>query len=91
MTQKLNYRVITITLWIALGTSYVLCITGDLLFDWTMYKIWAPLLPGFVWPLTVGGFISGLIWLLAYSLYLPAILVLPYNFLLQRSSTAVES
>jgi len=91
MTQKLNYRVIALTLLIALVTSYVLCIVGDLLFGWTMYEIWAPLLPGFVWPVTVGGFMIGLLWLVAYSLYIPAILVLPYNFFIQGSSTAVES
>jgi hypothetical protein len=91
MTQKLNYRVIALSLLIALVTSYVICIVSDLLFGWTMYEIWAPLLPGFVWPVTVGGFMIGLLWLVAYSLYIPAILVLPYNFLIQGSSTAVES
>lgn len=29
-----------------------------------MYEVWTPLLPGFTWPLTVGGFLLGLVWLL---------------------------
>jgi hypothetical protein len=75
-----------ITLLIALVVSYVLCIAGDLLFGWTMYQVWMPLLPGFAWPLTVGGFLLGLLWLVGYSLYEAVLLVLPYNYLVQRQA-----
>lgn len=91
MTRKFNFQVVAISLLVALTTSYVLCIAACSLFDWAMYEIWAPLLPGFVWPITAGGFIIGLLWLAIYSLYIPAIFVLPYNFLIQRASGAAKS
>jgi hypothetical protein len=90
MTRKLDFRAISISLLFALVVSYFLCIVGDLLFGWTMYKSWMPLLPGFEWPLSTGGFAIGLLWLVGYSLYLPAILVLPYNYLVQRSAASLE-
>ena len=90
MHTSLKFRPVAITLYLALTVSYVLCIAGDLLFGWTMYEAWAPLLPGFVWPLTAGGFIIGLFWIVGYSLYGAALLVLPYNYLTQQSSQYIE-
>ena len=87
MTALLNFRATAIALLIALVVSYVLCLIGDLLFDWTMYQVWMPLLPGFTWPLTVRGFLVGLLWLAGYSLYVAALLVLPYNYLVRRQAT----
>lgn len=87
MTAKLDFRALAITLFLAGLASYVLCIVGDLLFDWTMYQIWAPLLPGFTWPLTPAGFFIGLIWLILYSLYAAAIIVWPYNLFIRRELT----
>lgn len=81
MVGKLDFRAATVTLFITLLTSYILCIAGDLLFGWTMYQIWMPLLPGFTWPLTAGGFLLGVIWLVGYSVYIAALLVFPYNYL----------
>lgn len=81
MTTKLNLRATAITLFIALEVSYILCIVGGLLFSWVMYQAWQPLLPGFTWPLTPGGFIVGLIWLALYSVYVAVLIVLPYNHL----------
>lgn len=86
MRHVLSFRPIAITLFVVLTVSYVLCIAGDLLFGWTMYQAWAPLLPGFTWPLTAGGFIIGLLWLVGYSIYLAALWVLPYNYLTRSSS-----
>ena len=63
MKANINFRALSISLLIALVVSYLLCIGGDLLFGWTMYQAWQPLLPGFTWPLTVGGFLIGLLWL----------------------------
>lgn len=87
MKASLSFRAVTITLLLALAISYVLCILGDLLFSWTMYETWMPLLPGFTWPLTAGGFLIGLLWLVGYSVYGAVILVLPYNYLVQKQAT----
>lgn len=84
MTTKLEFRAFTLTLSVAGIVSYILCIAGDLLFGWTMYEVWQPLLPGFTWPLTPSGFLFGLIWLVVYSLYGAALIVLPYNLLVRR-------
>lgn len=86
MSTKLEFRAVLLTLLIAGLLSYVLCIAGDLLFGWTMYEVWAPLLPGFTWPLTPSGFLIGLIWLFLYSLYGAALIVWPYNLFATRES-----
>jgi hypothetical protein len=85
MNTKLNFRIVLATIWVGLTVSYLLCIAGDLLFTWQMYLVWAPLLPGFTWPLTTGGFLLGLLWLVGYSLYTAALITLPYNFLSRRT------
>lgn len=85
MNKLLSFRIVTITFFTALTISYVLCILGDVLFGWTMYRVWAPLLPGFTWPMTAAGFFIGLLWLVGYSLYAAALLALPYNYLMRRS------
>jgi hypothetical protein len=87
MNAKINFRALTITLFIALVLSYVLCIAGDLLFGWTMYQAWQPLLPGFTWPLTLGGVLIGLLWLVGYSVYVGAIIAIPYNYFVQQKPT----
>lgn len=87
MKNGINFRALTITLLIAFAASYVLCIAGDLLFDWTMYQAWAPLLPGFTWPLAIGGFLIGLLWLVGYSLYAAALIAFPYNYFVRRERT----
>ena len=84
MNTGLRFRPVAITLFIALTVSYLLCIAGDLLFGWTMYAIWSPLLPGFTWPLTASGFTIGLLWLVAYSVYIAALIVWPYNYLTRQ-------
>lgn len=88
MRSTISFRALTIALLIALIVSYVLCIAGDLFFGWTMYQAWTPLLPGFTWPLTAGGFALGLVWLVLYSLYTAALIVLPYNYIVRRQSQA---
>lgn len=45
-----------------------------------MFQVWAPLLPGFSWPLTAGGFLIGALWLVGYSVYFAALVVWPYNY-----------
>jgi hypothetical protein len=81
MRPFLQFRPLAITIFVALLVSYVLCIVADWLFGWTMVQAWAPLLPGFAWPLTASGFLIGLLWLVGYSLYGAALIVFPYNYL----------
>lgn len=88
MRPSLQFRPVVITVYVALALSYVLCIAGDLLFGWTMYQAWAPLLPGFTWPVTAVGFLIGLLWIVGYSLYSAALIVFPYNYLMARQQTA---
>ena len=44
-------------------------------------------MPGFTWPLTPSGFLAGLLWLVAYSIYFAALIALPYNLFVQRESS----
>lgn len=88
MKSRIDFRAMTITLLFASVVSYVLCIAGDLLFGWTMYQLWIPLLPGFTWPLTAVGFLIGLLWLVGYSIYAAALISLPYNYFIRRESGA---
>ncbi len=84
MRPLLSFRAVTATILVAATITYILCILGDLLFGWTMYEAWAVLLPGFAWPLTASGFLIGLFWLVGYSLYGAAVVVLPYNYLTRQ-------
>ncbi len=84
MRTSLRFRPMALTLLAALSVSYVLCIAADLLFGWTMYEAWGPLMPGFTWPLTAVGFLIGLLWLVGYSLYGAALIVFPYNYLTRQ-------
>ncbi len=83
--MELNFRASVFGILVALVVSYALCIAGDLLFGWTMYQVWMPLLPGFTWPLTAGGSLLGLLWLVLYSIFVPIVFILPYNYLVRKS------
>jgi hypothetical protein len=86
MNNQMRYKPLSGTLFVTLFISYVLCIVGDILFGWTMYQSWMPLLPGFAWSLTAGGLLIGMIWLAGYSLYPAALIVYPYRYLVKRFS-----
>lgn len=86
MSAKLDFRAFSIALFITSLVSYILCIAGDLWLDWTMYQVWMPLMPGFTWPLTPSGFTIGLLWLIAYSFFGAALIVLPYNLFVRNES-----
>ena len=88
MKAMLSYRATVAALLVVLVVSYVLCTAAGLLFDWTMYQAWQPLLPGFTWPPTVTGFLVGLLWLVGYSVYGAALIVLPYNYVVRRRASA---
>lgn len=91
MNERLHFWPAAITLFIALTVSYVLCIAGDVLFGWTMYQAWMPLLPGFTWPVTLAGFVLGLVWIALYSLYVPALLIFPYRYLTRRGGAQAQT
>jgi hypothetical protein len=85
MRAWLSFRATTTALLTVLVVSYVLCVAAGLVFDRsTMYRAWLPLLPGFAWPPTVGGFLVGLLWVVGYSVYGAALIVLPYNYVVRR-------
>jgi Zn-dependent protease with chaperone function len=50
-----------------------------------------PLLPGFAWPLSAGGFFIGLVWLILYSFYLPIVFVLPYNYFVRKAESRSDA
>lgn len=81
---QLDLKTTIYTIFTALIVSFILCILAGILFGWTMYETWIPLLPGFVWPVTLGGFLSGLIWIIGYSFCFGALIVLPYNYFLGK-------
>jgi hypothetical protein len=85
MTKQINLRASILATFTLLLISYLLCIGGDLVFGWTMYESWMPLFPGFTWPLSGSGFLLGLIWVAVYSVYVPALFVLPYNYVVSRT------
>lgn len=84
--KTLNFKASVFGTLVALVAGYLICIAGDLLLGWTMYQAWMPLLPGFTWPLTVSGFLIGLLWLIGYALFLPIAFVLPYNYYTTRQA-----
>ena len=86
MSKKLDFQALSLTLFIAGLITFILCIAGDLIFDWSMYQLWMLLMPGFTWTLTMSGIIFALIWLIAYSLHFAAIIVFPYNLFVERKS-----
>lgn len=86
--KTLNFKASIFGTLVTLIASYLICIAGDLLLGWSMYEAWIPLLPGFTWPLTVSGFLIGLLWLVGYALFLPIVFVLPYNYYVNRQAEA---
>ena len=67
-----------------LGITYLLCVGFDLLFpDHAMYRVWAPLLPGFDW-LTWPCFFLGLVESVAYGWYIALVFGPLYNFFASR-------
>ncbi len=86
--ERLSFKASVFGTLVAMIVSYVICIAGDLILGWTMYQVWTSLLPGFTWPLTAGGFLIGLLWLVAYGLFLPIVFVMPYNYYLARQVQA---
>ena len=83
--NRLDWRVVGLTTGFFLMTSYVICVTGDLLFEHRMYEVWLKLLPGFTW-LTWQSFLLGLIETFLYGIYFSLVFVPLYNFFQSRLS-----
>ncbi|MBI4183866.1 MAG: hypothetical protein HY521_07705 [Proteobacteria bacterium] len=63
---------------------YLACVLADLWFpDLVMYRVWAPLLPGFEW-LSWSNFFLGLVEAAAYGWLIALAFVPPYNFVSER-------
>lgn len=84
MKATLSFRPLALTMFIFLTAGYLLCIAADLLFGWPTLKMLAPFLTGFTWPLTTGGFLIGLVWIAACSVYSAALITFPYNYFVRR-------
>ncbi len=88
MKVTLSFRALALTLFIFLTVSYLLCIAGDQFFGWTTLQVLAPSLPGFTWPLSLGGFLIGLLWVAVCSVYSVAMIAFPYNYFVKRERSA---
>ncbi|MFP3854424.1 MAG: hypothetical protein ACLFWD_09050 [Anaerolineales bacterium] len=84
MSERFPFSAVFKATLFGLVVSYLVCLAGDLIFGWTMYEVWAPLLPGFEWPLTVPGFLLGLVWLVVYAGFLQLVFLLPFNYLMSK-------
>lgn len=72
------------SLGIFFALTYVLCVVFDLWFpDYAMYRVWAPLLPGFSW-ISWPSFFLGLVETFAYGWYIALIFGPLYNVLSRR-------
>ncbi len=76
--KPLNLKATALALAFVFALTYSLCVIGDSLFGWGMYRVWAGLFPGFVWnPLGIAiGFIESIV----YGVYAALIFGAPYNF-----------
>ena len=85
VNSQINLKATIYTLFTALFISFVLCILAGMTFGWSMYEAWIPLLPGFSWPVTLGGSLVGALWIIGYSIYFGVLIALPYNYFLKRN------
>jgi len=78
-TPRISVYALGMSLGLFLVISFVLCILFDLLFPgYAMNRVWAPLLPGFVW-LNWSSFLLGLIESFAYGWYVAVIVAPLFN------------
>lgn len=80
MTHKLSFSAFGHATSIFIMTTFILCVTFDLLFpQQAMYGIWSKLLPGFEW-ISWKSFLLGLVESYSYGWYITLIWVPLYNF-----------
>lgn len=88
--EKLNTKVVALSLGVFLAVLYVLCVMFDLLLPvYAMNSAWSPLLPGFTW-LTPASFLLGLVESFVWGLLSGVIFVPIYNYFLVRFAKKVE-
>ncbi len=62
----------------ASAVTYALCLIGDALFGWGMYRMWSGLFPGFSWDPV--GIAIGFVESIGYGVYVALIFGGSYNF-----------
>ncbi len=88
--EKLNIKVVALSLGVFLAVLYVLCVLFDLLWPvYEMRKVWSFLLPGFTW-LTTSSFLLGLAESFIWGLLLGVIFVPIYNYFSGRFEEKVK-
>ncbi|NJD78557.1 MAG: hypothetical protein FIB08_15935 [Candidatus Methanoperedens sp.] len=88
--NKLNTKVLALSLGVFLAVIYVICVLFDLLWPvYEMRKVWSLLLPGFVW-LTPLSFLLGLVESFIWGLLLGIIFVPIYNYFNDRFEEKVK-
>lgn len=88
--DKLNTKVVALSLGIFLAVLYVLCVLFDLLLPvYEMRKAWSLLLPGFTW-LTPSSFLLGLAESFIWGLLVGIIFVPIYNYFVDRFEEKVK-
>ncbi len=76
--KPLNLKGAALALSCAFAVTYALCVIGDALLGWEMYRVWGGLFPGFEWnPL---GIATGFVESIVYGVYAALIFGAPYNF-----------
>lgn len=87
--DKLNTKVVALSLGALLAVIYVICVLFDLLWPvYEMRKVWSLLLPGFTW-LTPLSFLLGLAESFIWGLLLGVIFVPIYNYFNERFAEKV--
>lgn len=81
--KGLSIKVVGLSLALFLSIIYIICVVFGLLWPkFAMYKVWAPLLPGFSW-ISWQAFLLGLVESFIYG-YIIAIIFVPIYNLLNR-------
>ncbi len=78
--KPLNLKAASLALAFAFALTYALCLIGDAVFGWGMYRVWEGLFPGFA--LNPLGLLIGLVESIIYGVYAAAISIVPYNLFL---------
>ncbi len=88
--EKLNTKVLALSLGVFLAVIYIICVLFDLLLPvYEMRRLWSLLLPGFTW-LTPSSFLLGLAESFIWGLLIGIILVPIYNYFAEKFEGKVK-
>ncbi len=76
--KSLNLKAAALALSSAFAVTYALCVIGDALLGWQMYRVWSSLFPGFAWNQL--GIAVGFVESIIYGIYAALVFGAPYNF-----------